>query len=314
MSEKMRADEKQLPDDHPPGTAPDPERLRRLGFSEKMIAGALRLQEAGVVGVEPPADLIDRTIEECRHLFPAKEDEPPEREWNHLFEGVRAGMLAASHPAFDRYADFVTNLSNRCYGSLSFALEHRQRPLMVLDNHNLVDPSSWTQDPLFRSMRKTWTSVNNVARSQNLDPTGVLVVLRPSAKDYDLDQLKTLAQLLDETTSDIWFMSLEQANQHASSYLKRDVVVVGDTSVLKIEVKGDAPGGPIEDVRATEVPDVVSKVRQDLIGCTRRAFPIKSKGVLVEGLRGASDDPSRMRAMIDDVITGAAKAPGFARL
>jgi hypothetical protein len=203
----------------------------------------------------------------------------------------------------------VADLSNACYQSMTFALSKRERPLLILDNHNVVEPTSWVEDPLFSSMRSAWKGVNTVARSQNVDPSGVLVVLKEDAADYKVEELASLVMLIEEATSDIWFMSFAEARRHAAPYLDEDVVVVGDSSVLKIAVKGHAPGTAMGTVRGTDERTVVSRIRGDLLSCTQHAFQVKVKGALRPALRGIGQDTGRMRQVISDVISERTEPP-----
>jgi hypothetical protein len=56
----------------------DAQALRELGFPEDLIEEAVRREGRGVLAVEPPEDLVQRTIDRCARLFP--EEKPTEAE------------------------------------------------------------------------------------------------------------------------------------------------------------------------------------------------------------------------------------------
>jgi hypothetical protein len=58
----------------------DAKALRELGFPEDLIEEALRREDRGVLAVDPPEDLVQRTIDRCARLFPETEVEGQEAE------------------------------------------------------------------------------------------------------------------------------------------------------------------------------------------------------------------------------------------
>jgi hypothetical protein len=57
----------------------DPERLRKMGFPEGVIQEAVAREESGVLDHEPPADLVEKTIEACKGIAEAESRADAER-------------------------------------------------------------------------------------------------------------------------------------------------------------------------------------------------------------------------------------------
>jgi hypothetical protein len=77
----------------------DAKALRNLGFPEDLIEEALRREDRGALAVEPPEDLVQRTIERCAGLFP-KEGEPQEAEVPASSATRSATAAAVALPSF----------------------------------------------------------------------------------------------------------------------------------------------------------------------------------------------------------------------
>jgi len=58
----------------------DAKALRDLGFPEDLIEEAVRREDRGVLAVDPPEDLVQRTIARCARLFPEAEAQVQESE------------------------------------------------------------------------------------------------------------------------------------------------------------------------------------------------------------------------------------------
>jgi hypothetical protein len=178
--------------------------LRTLGFREELIAEALRRQERGVLSVEPPSDLVQRTMARCAHLFKA------EREQQHASDVWRSlvGSLTMPEPATDPVQFFTaatTALCNQYTRSLGHALTARERPLVILENHNLVRPNWWYRDPIFRCMRDAAGTVNRTVAERGVEPSAIVVMLKPRLNDYAHEEIETLVSQIRDATSDVWW-------------------------------------------------------------------------------------------------------------
>lgn len=72
----------------------DAESLRGLGFTEDLIEDARILQERGALAIEPPAGLVQHTIEKCAHLFPKEAGETKQAkgpEWELFYQALGLG-------------------------------------------------------------------------------------------------------------------------------------------------------------------------------------------------------------------------------
>jgi hypothetical protein len=274
--------------------------LRELGFPEDLIAEALRRQERGLLEVEPPADLVQRTIETCTHLFPRESGESQETKepaWGLFHEALGIGRLAPNPASF---AAVASGLSNHYASSLGFAFKAHKPPLVMLDNHNLIEPEWWQQDPIFRCMRTATGTVNHTVREHGIAPSALLVFLRPKVSDYKKAELAAIANMVAEASSDIWWTPYDAANPYAG----QDVVAMGEKSLLKIDIRAETPLKAIQAMKTTTDPDLVRKVRSDLLGYISHATPVKVDGKLYGALAQTELSPQNVRNAIDRVISG----------
>jgi hypothetical protein len=285
----------------------DAESLRQLGFAEDLIEEALGHQERGVLAFEPPADLVRRTIEKSAHLFQeeaGKAQPATDPSWGLYSEVMGIGRLT---PDPGQFAAVAGSLSNQYSRSLGYAFSAHDRPMVMLDNHNLIQPGWWQQDPIFRCMRDAAGTVNRTAREHGLAPSVLLVVLRPQVSDYGKAELQSIASLVEEASSDIWWMPYDANDPYAG----QDVVAVGEESVLKIDVMADTPLEAIEAMKTTTDPTLVKQVRSDLLAYMDRATPVKVNGTLSGPLAQTGVTPDSVRNAIGMVISEGA-APSAA--
>jgi len=274
--------------------------LERLGFAKDLIEEATRREDRGILAFEPPPDLVQRTIDRCAHLFPQGQKEPMEDAWKPFAEALGLGALA-QEVVFRQCADLVSELSSQYMRSLGYAFSHRDRPLLMLENHNLIQLSWWERDPLFRCMRTATGTVNRTVRQYGVDASALVVVLRPKLTDYSAEDLETIGTLVQEGSSDIYWMRFDAAERYA----EQDVVVVGEESLLKIEVKTDSPLKAFGAMKTTEDRMLVRQVRSEVLACIKRATPIKVGGKLYGEFAGTDVSAARVRSALGVVISGA---------
>jgi hypothetical protein len=137
------------------------EKLKSLGFSTKEIEAAERMEKAGLFEMEPSPDLIDRTIARCAAVLSQKEvvtdDVPILTAPLRVAEGYFAAIKELS-PTVLKTAEWgeiarFQELNQACLATTHFVHERRDRPFVMLDNHNLVEPSWWSNDTGFRAFR-----------------------------------------------------------------------------------------------------------------------------------------------------------------
>ena len=132
----------------------------------------------------------------------------------------------------------LERLPRDCLATVMFARETKLRPAVMVDNHNVINPSWWNSNSGFRAVRLAFRVVNDIARNNGVPPIAVLMVLRPKVSSYSQDELAALGELVDSATSDIWAMPYEKAGQ----YKTEDVIVLGKEHVLRLHGGFTRPG------------------------------------------------------------------------
>ena len=238
------------------------DRLRDLGFPESVIQESVLAEERGLFDMEPSLDLVQRTVERCRALLP-KVATTEEKKAAAKIDSVDAlildfiGKVGAAQKAdaqllgalealpiseafSEARAEFaqLERLPRDCLATAMFARETKSRPAVMVDNHNVINPSWWNSDSGFRAVRLAFRVVNDIARKNGAPPIAVLMVLRPKVSSYSQDELAALGELVNSATSDIWAMPYEKAGQ----YKTEDVIVLGKEHVLRLHGGFIRPG------------------------------------------------------------------------
>jgi hypothetical protein len=294
------------------------DRLRELGFPEKAISEAVRAEELGLFDVKPSSDLVERTIARCRELLPRvrlPKDEPaPKADWTAAFadrlaSGVFAFQAAQNELAVMLHALTVaepqelTELSRferlpaDCLATVDFAWTTRQRPLMIVDNHNLIDPEWWNFDTGFMAMRSAVRFVNTFAQQNNILPAAIAMILRPGLSDYSEAEIKAIGKLLSEATSDVWMVPYEMAG----SYQQCDVIVLGDQRALTLDVKVSSPGEAFSEFHELTDRSEVYALRAAISKMMDRGVQVRGQGKLANIVRSV-ETVDRSRAFIGEVI------------
>lgn len=293
--------------------------LRDLGFPEYVAQEAVSAHESGLFSMQPPADLLRRTIDQCEDVLaaPAVAARPEAlAAWHDISEVLAAYYMAVTdldgaleslkmgHWPSHASRSFGY-LAGECLAAAGFAKETGQRPMMLVDNHNLIDPDWWLSDSWFSEVSDQFAAVNHAARTVLAPPSAVVMVLRPSLDDYDHRALQALAKLLDETSSDVWIMSEGQAG----AYGKQDVFVFGDERAMMLAERCSTPSAAFRSFREMSASPV-REIRAGIEALTKQATDsCASRGTFskchddVRGLLGSVIDGGQaMRLMQSDSL------------
>lgn len=309
---------------HPTGRI-DSQELKSLGFPEQLIAEAVERENSGVNAYRPPSDLLERTLAACAAKYPEltaeaerSAEQPPSSIHQVVWTALKASfevarktgnfdLVAAAHLA-RASIEMPGALPLHYTAALAFALKERRRPLLILENHNLIDPKWWMEDPFFRSLRDACGEINRKVTAQGIEPTARVIVLRADEADYSEAELQTINRLLDEATSDIWFLSQNRAGSHA----KHDVAIIGDQEVFLIDHKASSPQETLTAAQLTTNRDKARTARQEFRQLLVEATPIKIKGQFVaEPLTVRPHSNASLKSFLGAVIHGTYSAPAL---
>ncbi|HEY7424244.1 MAG TPA: hypothetical protein VH682_08465 [Gemmataceae bacterium] len=287
------------------------DKLRELGFSEGLIEEAVERGKLDVLDIEPAPDLLQRTIETCAAQFPhektAGEPDPRREVLGEVLVAVRQLMssldlssLPAVLPALRAALTAAEGLSREYYKAIPFVLEKKQRPLLILENHNIIKPRWWWDDSVFQSIRLASQWVNKVAIQAGVARSARVVVVSPDVSSYDQADLEAIFRLLLEATSDVWWLPVTKAGVYAD----QDIVVIGDREVLKMNQKADSPEEVLAAMRKIDVAQEAASMRRHLEQLLPKAKPIKRYGrfekaafpILRHGAQGVKES---LRAVIE---------------
>src|SRR5438067_6678913 len=158
----------------------DPAELRELGFAEGLIEEAILRERRGLLAMEPPPDLVERTIQACADLFRPETNEEAVEENGflqvepssyfstvfHLLPVVRDLSLAFRAAATVAQCQKLGEWAARfAADSMHFALSERRRPLIALESHMLTSPSWWDENPEFEEMKAAFHTLNEFVSS-----------------------------------------------------------------------------------------------------------------------------------------------------
>ena len=298
------------------------ERLRRLGFRDDLIAEAVAREERGVLEIEPPADLVQSVIERTSKLLPQRESSRrlssgPGLEYAEALPsiptltGAAAGIAftAVCHLSIDPHTANLAGVTlQRCRKlgtfagkfaeSLEFALRERDRPLMILQNHNIIEPRLWGSNRQLKNICFSSYEIDHFVSQIGQPASGRIDVLCPDAQQYqeeDLDQLRSVVGKAE----DLWWISAQSGRELAYE----NVTVVGANCVFRIttqmpsaiQVLGCMAEGEEDDVM------VASKYRLAINEIIAAATQIKKQGALTRQFAAILEDPGGIRGAIEMV-------------
>jgi hypothetical protein len=266
-------------------------KLRDLGYPEDVIQESVRAETRGLFDMEPSAHLVERTVERCRNLL---RQMPPEKTFStqeknfdfatdalagRVFAFQKAGAdLSQALNAFPIAADArpgiirMDRLPADCLATATFARKERLRPLMMVDNHNVLNPAWWDFDSGLRAVRAACRVVNTIAQENGAPSSAVLMVLRPDIGTYTQDDFITIGKLVGSSKSDIWMIPYEEAGE----YQDQDIIVLGQERVLSLRGDFASPGDAFDAFHQLDNFSIATKVRGNIEQATRQAVELKS--------------------------------------
>jgi len=290
------------------------EELRNLGFSEDLVREAVLREQRGLLAIEPPADLVERTIQACADLF-SEQDKSVAASTEMSLEsanyfsrvcqfmpaavGVRDISLAFQAAAAAAQCQVLGEWPGRLADSLGFAISERKSPLVVLENHNLTSPAWWEDNEEFQKIHMACDRLNDFVISTGIERSVRLVVLRPSIFDYRSEEIDAIGDLMREATSDIWWVPVSRAPQYAH----QDVVVIGSEKVMRLRMKPESPPDAFRAIEYSEDIKLATLLRREINKeISSFGTPIKIHGRLQPGFAQAIHQPNGIKLALESVI------------
>ena len=285
-----------------------PQKLAELGFSPKEIAAAEAMERAGLYDMEPSGDLVERTIRRCAAVLrpeKATADVVPQIPVpSRLLEGYAAAIKELSPallklPEWDEFSR-LQDLQQACLATIHFAHIRRNRPVVMLDNHNLIDPAWWSGDTGFRAIRGACQIASKAAVESGVSPSAVVAVLRRRVEDYSDSDLAAIDDLLHSCTADLWW--IPYAN--AGAYKELDCIVLGEERILVLNAKPYSPLQALESFRESRVLDDATCLRGQLEDIAQKGTRILVNGQLTTEAARQIALESGVKRLLSKVISG----------
>lgn len=293
----------------------DADELRELGFPEDLIQEALLREQRGLLAIEPPPDLVERTIEACADLF--RTETPSRLQASesdstsyfsivfHLLPAVKDLTLAFQGAATVTQCQRLGEWAGRLAApSVRFALTERQRPLVALESHMLTSPSWWEDNPEFQEMKAAFHTLNEFVASTGIARSARIVILRQNISEYNQDEIGAIEALTREGTSDLWWIAFS----NAASYSRENIVVMGNESVLRLRGKVKSASEALEAMEYSQDAELANELRQKITKeiCSH-AVPVKIGGQLepfvVEALQKRQGIRTALRKVMESQST-----------
>lgn len=289
--------------------------LRELGFPETVIQETAHAEERGLFRLEPSPDLVQRTIARCQALLKRVAPPPPQPELEPAIAGFANGLFAYQKAkarlatalddmsiAMGDHADLtefsrIARLPVDFLATVNFARAKRQRPLLIVDNHNLFDPSWWDFDSGFMAIRRACRIVNAIARESGVPPVAVVMVLRPDIQGYSDKDIAAIGRVLVSASSDVWMCPYRLAGE----YKNQDVIVIGEDRVLTLEAKVSSPGEALGAFQEIEDASIASAARCSIERVTDRCIQVRSNNLLI-GMAQGIESIEGARSLIKEAI------------
>jgi hypothetical protein len=284
------------------------EKLRDLGFPDEVIQETVRAEKRGLFDMEPSPELVERTVARCRNLLrriPLSDEtnaaeeslsEPAikafagsvfavQKAEAELFQALKALPMATNARAE------MERLPIDWLATATFARQKRLRPLMMVDNHNVINPAWWDFDSGLRAFRLACRVVNTIAQQNGVPPAAVLMVLRPDIDSYTQDDFAAIGRLVGSATSDIWMIPYDKAGE----YRDQDVIVLGQERVLRLRGAFANPGDAFDAFRESDNSAIATQLRENIGQSILKAVELKH---FRSGIRRWED----ARTLVEDVI------------
>lgn len=279
----------------------DRDKLERLGFSQNVISSVERMDQLGFFELQPPDDLVDRTIEKCLPFLPTistSVEKPPVM----MNYGALINELSVAARASAEWGEFsdVQDWQYACLTTLEFAKATHKRPFIILDNHNVIEPAWWGHDTGFRAFWNASQVVNKIAEKSNLPRSACFVVLRPTLHDYSDNDLDTIKDMVRTGSSDVWWIPFDRAG----IYQRRDLIVLGEDRVLELDVKPDSPVAAMRSFREKVEQGVARSLRDEITFLETLGKSIRVEGQLSNEAAESISTRRGIRHLMQSVISG----------
>ena len=195
----------------------DPQELAQLGFPQQDIDEAVHMEKLGLFKMEPSPDLVQRTIEKCIPLL-REPKTAAEQQLASIIDPVSivegyCATLQQMSPALRASAEWnefsaLQGLQQACLMTVAFAQSRRERPFLMIDNHNVIEPAWWGHDTGFRAFWNACQIVNRISVEHGVPRAACVAVLRPRLFDYSDDDLATIDDMVRKGWSDVWWLPL----------------------------------------------------------------------------------------------------------
>ena len=260
------------------------EELEKLGFPAEDIAAARQMENLGLFRMEPSDALVERTLERCIPLL-KKHAAAPES-----FEPIVSPLTAMLEPAVAMKVEpsllptldltqllRSQQLPQTCLDAIKFTRSHGSRPVVMLDNHNLIEPAWWGIDNGFRAFWNACQITNRIVQQSGGPPAATVVVLRHDPSAYSEDDLAAIRDVVRKGTSDLWWLGYKDAGE----YQKCDVIVVGAETSWELKRKPKSPVEALEGFEQITSPTRANRLRGELTDLARSARQIRMGGKLL---------------------------------
>jgi hypothetical protein len=189
-------------------------------------------------------------------------------------------------------------LPQACLAAVDFACSRHDRPVIMLNNHNRVDPAWWGHDNGFRAFWNTCQITNRIAVENGGPPNATVVVLRRQPSDYSEDDLAAIRDMIRKGTSDVWWIPFDRAGEYEAS----NFIVMGAEQTWQLKRKPHSPVEALEGFEETTDRTRANHLRGEMKGFARSARQIRDGGKLVTDL-GKIETLEGIRDFISSVIS-----------
>jgi len=283
------------------------EELRELGFSEKDIAAAVQMEDLELFSHEPSDDLLQKTIARCRSFLPdsksVAEDAPDVLPRIKTIDSYLDFLrdLSPAVGASEEWSEFsqVQGWQGACFSTLKFARERRDRPFIMLDNHNVIEPGWWGTDTGFRSFWNASQVVNKIVAESGLPRAACFVILRPDPEDYSHNDLATIDEMTRDGNCDVWWIPYDRAG----TYQGRDLIVLGEDRCFELRGKPESPVVAIESFREQVQPQMVWGLRNEIRFLESLGTTIRVEGKLSQEAAASVGSDNGIQHLMKMVIS-----------
>lgn len=273
------------------------EGLRSMGVPTQLVDEVLNFEALGLDRPAPTEVLVARTLARCQEtlaaigprtaeaqgipLRPAVESLAPQTAWTQFLGAFQASVLEQG---------------------LAFAERHpTEAAIVLIDNHEVIDPEKWDEDPGLTMLRGLYRSAEETLQVAHAQPLCRVVVLKDNLDAYDDRDYVVMRRAI---ANPITRMTFIVPSRVAGAFRGRSCAVVGDDAVFEISQGGKTGGMIVSDPVIIRDAVRVSDVRRAVVDWGRSAFSLYQGDQLNPKLKWAleSDDNDRLRSVLKGVM------------